>query len=154
MIICISKNTLQISSKNHTFCVLNPNKKMMKFQYLQRECIEIFSYHNESSQIDSNSSQCIAINTVDGNKERYPSRIWVVSTWTVKYALFCSCSILTHYYQTYSEFKVPSKSLLYKYSCKFLHNSSAQSCVDIIKSTLYHYRRVIYNEISRNNNLK
>ena len=120
-------------------------------QRLQRESIFKFGHSDESSRIDSNTQRCVTIHC-DGKKERHPSRAWEVSSWAEKHALFQQSQVLNDYL-TLPNFKVPSPSTFYKYYCKCLRNPTSQSCVDIIKSRLYHYRKAIACELRTNSSL-
>jgi len=119
-------------------------------QKLQRECIARFGHSDEASRIDSISKHCINIINSDGSKEKHVGRIWEVSTWKEKYIAFQNSDTLKHYLTNHPSFKIPSLSIFYKNSCKCIINPSHNSCVDIIKSTLYYLKRAIYKEISRN----
>ena len=56
--------------------------------------------------------------------------------------------------ESYPFFKIPVLSTFYKHCCKCLCNSSIDSCVDITKSTLFHYMRALNKYIQNNIELK
>ena len=70
------------------------------------------------------------------------------------YELFKQIEIITHYLQNYSNFKILSLSTFYNNSCPCIINPKVDSCVDIIKSSLFHYSRAIAKSIQNNIDLR
>ena len=89
----------------------------------------------------------------NGIREKHPGRIWDVSTWDERYKIFKTSQVVSSYL-TINNFKLPSRSSLFRHSCKCLANPTSKSCVDIIKSALFHYRIAIANELRNNLQLK
>ena len=96
--------------------------------------------------------RCVKV-MVNGSKVPHVGRIWDCSTWMEKYALFLESETLNSYL-ILPNFKTPSLSTLHEHYCPHLTNPSIQSCIDIIKSKLFHCRKAICDEIRTNVRLK
>lgn len=106
-----------------------------------------------SVTVDSDSSRVVTIVDCDGNKHRHPGRVWDASTLGEKHASFLN-SLALSACASLPNFKTPSLSSFNNHSYKCLSNPTSHSCVDIIKSELYHYRKAMQNELITNSNLK
>ena len=73
--------------------------------------------------------------------------------WREKYHLFKHSEIVNSYLNTYSFYTIPSFKSFYKDSCKCCRNPSVDSCVDISKSTIYHYLKGIHKYLAINKEL-
>ena len=53
------------------------------------------------------------------------------------------------YLTTYQSFKIPSLSMLNRYSSKPIINPSHKSCIDTIESILYHCSKAAFKEMTK-----
>ena len=143
---------LNTQPNSFAYSQIDHSKELSTLKKLQRQCIYTFCHSDDSSRVDSNSMRCVKV-LENGAKVPHVGRIWNCSTWMEKYALFLESQTLNSY-RSLPNFKTPSISTLYKHHCPCLANPTVQSCVDIIKSKLFHYRKAIYNEVRTNARLK
>ena len=79
---------------------------------------------------------------VNGVEEKHVGRVWSALTVNEKYAIYTQSSIAEDYLNRYPNFfKLVSRSLLYKNTCKCVTNPTMQSCVDIILNGIHHYMK-------------
>lgn len=107
-----TKNNKHQSLQSYTFPKdASYNRAMTTLN--KKQCIDLFCHSDESSTIDSNSRDVMAI--VDGVP--HAGRIWTTNTLRKQYEIFKQSHAVEQFKRMNSEFIAPSKSFFRKHKC-------------------------------------
>ena len=112
-----------------------------------------FFHSNEASRVESNSMRCMVI-THNGSAEKHPGRAWDVSTWKEHWKLFYESDTAKQCQLVNPNMKLLSPTTFYRKSCKCLTNPKVESCVDIIKSSQFHYQGAMHKHLQKRTDTK
>ena len=121
-----------------------------KYGDKQRQCVVEFCHSDESSSIDSNSRKVIRV-----GEEDHAGRVWLVKTCNEQYDLFLFSETVKTYKARFGRrFKVTSRTFFLQNRCRCVSAPVMQSCVDIIKSSLYHNMKALSKFIRTNKQIR